>query len=102
MCCMISMFHEIGEWNRKNIANYLEIYLKVSKEVLVKRDQKGLYSGNTKEKDGRVIGIHIAYEEPRFPDLVLTNNGEKTPEEQVEIIMNWLQASREQEMFRSC
>lgn len=97
VCCTISMFHEIRAWNRDNIASYAEIYLKVGMEVLAMRDQKGLYSGNTKEKDSRVAGLHIAYEEPKSPDLVLVNDGSKTPKEQVEIMMDWLQGTRKQE-----
>lgn len=90
VCCTISMFNSVRDWNRQNIDNYLEIYLKVSMDILVTRDQKGLYSGCTDEKDGRITGIHIACEEPQYPDLILVNNGEKTPEEQVGVIMDLL------------
>ena len=30
ICCTISMFDECRNWNRENISNYKEIYLKVS------------------------------------------------------------------------
>ena len=53
-------------------------------DTLCRRDQKGLYSGNTEEKEKEVTGIQIPFEEPRNPDLVLENNGEWTPQEQVE------------------
>ena len=43
-----------------------------------------MYSGNTEEKEKEVTGIQIPFEEPRNPDLVLENNGEWTPQEQVE------------------
>lgn len=86
VCCTISMFDSVREWNRKNIDNYKEIYIKVSMDTLRKRDQKGLYSGNTIEKEKEVTGIQIPLEEPRNPDLVLENNGDMTPGEQVERI----------------
>lgn len=38
------MFDCIRSWNRENIKNYREIYVRVSMEVLKKRNQKGLYS----------------------------------------------------------
>ena len=41
--CTISMFHEVREWNRKNIADYKEIYIEVPMEVLEQRNQKNLY-----------------------------------------------------------
>ena len=77
------MFDSVREWNRENIHNYWEIYVKVSMETLQKRDQKGLYSGTTKEKEKEVVGIHMKIEEPKKPDLILYNDGEKRPEEQV-------------------
>lgn len=33
------------------------------------------------------MGIQIAMEEPVRPDLILENNGDRTPEEQVERII---------------
>ncbi len=86
ICCTISMFDSVREWNRENICNYKEIYVKVSIETLKVRDQKGLYSGRTEEKQKEVVGIHMEIEEPKNPDLILENDGEKTPEEQVERI----------------
>ena len=34
---------EIREWNKKNIKDYLEIYLKTDKNTLYRRDPKGIY-----------------------------------------------------------
>ncbi len=87
ICCTISMFDSVREWNRENIRSYKEIYVKVSMETLQKRDQKGLYSGITEEIQKEVVGIHVEIEEPKCPDLILYNDGENTPEEQVEIII---------------
>lgn len=84
VCCTISMFDAVRKWNRENIKEYKEIYIKVSMDTLYRRDQKGLYSGNTEEKEKEVTGIQIPFEEPLSPDLVLENDGDLTPEEQVE------------------
>lgn len=84
ICCTISMFESIREWNRKHIDNYREIYIKVSMDVLQERDQKGLYSGSKNEQEKDVMGIQIVLEEPKRPDLILENNGDITPEEQAE------------------
>lgn len=70
ICCTISMFDEIRDWNRQNIENYREIYVKVSMEVLTKRNQKGLYGNG-----GQVAGIQVDIEEPKNPDLILDNEG---------------------------
>lgn len=87
VCCTISMFDSVREWNRENISNYREIYIKVSMDTLYRRDQKGLYSGNTIEKEKEVTGIQIPFEEPHSSDLVLENDGDRAPEEQVERII---------------
>lgn len=91
ICCTISMFDSVREWNRKNICQYREIYVKVSMEVLRKRDQKGLYSGKTVESNTDVAGVHFDIEEPKFPDLVLDNDGSFTPEQQAEKIAQYFE-----------
>lgn len=87
ICCTISMFDSVRDWNRQNISSYKEIYIRVSMDTLQRRDQKGLYSGITEEKQKEVVGIHMNIEEPKMPDLILQNDGEKTPEEQAEEIL---------------
>lgn len=87
ICCTISMFDSVREWNRENIHNYKEIYVKVSMETLKSRDQKGLYSGTTKEREKEIVGVHMEIEEPKCPDLILENDVEWSPEEQAEKII---------------
>lgn len=82
VCCTISMFDSVRAWNRKNIPGYFEVYVKASMDTLRSRDQKGLYSRGDRD----VAGVHFQVEEPKRPDLILENDGQKTPEEQVEQI----------------
>lgn len=77
ICATISMFDECRNWNRKNINNYREIYVKVPMEVLIKRDQKGIYSGALKGEIKNVMGVDIEFEEPKNPDIVVLNDGSK-------------------------
>lgn len=78
--CSISMYTEIRAWNRENIENYREIYLKVTHETLYKRDQKKLYS--TKAKN--VVGVDLPWDEPGHSSIVIQNDGHETPKEIVE------------------
>lgn len=89
ICCTIAMFDNIREWNRENINNYKEIYLEVSMDTLQKRNQKGLYSNAARGIDNEVAGIQVDVELPKCPDLILKNDGDRTPEEQVEEIWNY-------------
>lgn len=83
VCCTISMFDEVRQWNRENIPCYREIYLKVPEEVLRQRNQKGLYESSLDELAG--FGVNV--EEPKSPDMVVVNDGKLTPSEIVEKIM---------------
>lgn len=73
--CSISMYSEARDWCRANIDHYKEIYIKVTRETLFRRDQKGLYSAG---KD--VVGIDLPFDEPKYSDVVVENNGGETPE----------------------
>lgn len=56
------------------------MYIQASMDTLRRRDQKGLYSRNA----DNVAGVGLQVELPEAPDLVLVNDGQLTPEEQVE------------------
>lgn len=90
VCATISMFHEVFRWNRENIGNYREIYLRVPVDVLVKRDPKGIYARNLQANRDQVAGIGLATEEPLKADLVIENHGEIDPESALARIWNAL------------
>lgn len=81
VCCSISMFQEVRKWNRENIGRYTEIYIKVTTETLLKRNQKNLYS-NPKD----VVGVDLPYDEPNHSDIIIDNNGDRSPLEIVEYL----------------
>ena len=81
------MFDECRNWNRENISTYKEIYLKVSIDELIKRDQKELYTKAIRKEIKNVIGIDIDFEEPKQPDLLIDNNGEISPKDIVNYII---------------
>lgn len=69
ICSTISMFDSCRDWNRANIQNYMEIYVKVPHDVLKNRNQKNLYTSAQS-----VVGIEIPMEEPKSPDFVVEND----------------------------
>ena len=77
--CSIAMYESVRRWNRENIPNYKEIYIKVSKDTLLQRNQKGLYTAGK-----NVVGIDLPFDEPQSPDIVVPNDGARTPLELVE------------------
>lgn len=80
VCCTISMFQSIRDWNRENIEKYYEIYLQVPLEVLKRRNQKSLYSDSEKGKVQNVCGLDIRVEEPANPDVLIVNDGSYSPQ----------------------
>ena len=77
--CSICMYSAVRDWNREHIENYVEIYIKVERETLLRRNQKGLYSS------GRdVVGVDLPFDEPKRPDIVIRNDGSETPQAIVE------------------
>lgn len=88
ICSTISMFHECREWNRMNIQQYVEIYIRVPWEVLMERDQKQLYSRAARGEIKNVVGFDLPFEEPLYPDIILDNDGHVPPQQLVDIILN--------------
>ncbi len=87
--CTIAMYDDVREWNRKHIERYVEVYLKVDKNILLQRDRKGLYSGQAAGKVKEVAGMDLDVEFPKNPDIIIENNGEKSVEECVKQITNY-------------
>ena len=85
MVCSISMYKENRDWNRANIENYREVYIKVSMDTLRQRDQKGLYTTGVKQ----VVGVDLPWDEPETPDIVIENDKGETPESIVDRIVSF-------------
>ena len=75
VCPTISLFHEVQRWNRANIPDYCEIYLRVPLEELRRRDPKGLYARAARGDIRDIVGLDVVAEEPEAPDLILENHG---------------------------
>ena len=65
----IVLIKKIRYWNRKNIKNYLEIYIKSSTKKIIEKKYKNLY-----KKTNNIVGIKIKAEYPSNPDIIIYNN----------------------------
>lgn len=70
ICSTISMFHEVHEWNRKNIPGYFEVYLKVPLSELRRRDPKKIYQRFDTGVLKDVAGLDLEVDEPQAPDIL--------------------------------
>ena len=74
IAAVLSIFPEWQKWNRENIKNYSEVYLKVPMKILEQRDTNNLYLNDKKGEIKNVVGIDIPFPEPPQPDLILNND----------------------------
>lgn len=72
---VVGMFQELRTWNKKNIDNYLEIFIKTNIKKIIKfSKKKRVY----KQKDSKnIVGINIEPELPKNSDIILNNNFKK-------------------------
>ena len=95
VCATVAMFEEIRDWNRRNLVNYREIYLRVSPEVLSQRNQKGFYVAAAEGQTVNVPGLDQPFEEPRSPDVVIDNDGARAVETiAAQLYLDWAARSR--------
>ena len=72
---VLSLFHESQEWNRQNIKDYFEVYIKCDFETLKKRNHKGIYKKALNGEIKNVVGVDIDFAPPKRPDMTITNEG---------------------------
>lgn len=83
----ISNEPEIREWNKKNINDYLEIYLKTHKSTLYNRDPKSIYKNYSEGRIKNVVGEDIVFKEPVSPWMTIDNNSNNNSKEIIESIV---------------
>jgi len=66
----ISLYHSLHKYNRKMNKNYYEILVEVDRDVLLKRNKKGLYNPEAKN----VMGMDQEPEFPKDPTVIVQNN----------------------------
>ncbi len=87
VCATISLFHEVQAWNRDNVRDYFEVYVRAPMAVLTARDSKRLYQKNRDGELNNLMGVDLAYQAPKRPDLILDNDGSRSPSEQADRIL---------------
>ncbi|RLI91764.1 MAG: adenylyl-sulfate kinase [Candidatus Altiarchaeales archaeon] len=93
---LISPFRAVRNFARKEIGNFVEVYLRCPKEVRIRRDPKGLYAKAIRGEIKNLTGYDGIYEEPTNPEVVLDTD-KLTIEEEVAKVINKL---REMNFFQ--
>lgn len=71
---VVGMFNEPRKWNRKNISNYIEIYIKSNLKEIIKLKKKRIYH---KKNIKDIVGIDIRPEFPEKPNITIINSFNK-------------------------
>jgi adenylyl-sulfate kinase len=72
----ISPYRDIRNEIRKDIGNFVEIYVKCSIEELSRRDVKGLYKKALAGEIDQFTGVSDPYEEPLHPEITVQTDKE--------------------------
>ena len=71
---VLSNFPYWQKWNKENIKNYKQIFLKVNLKTLLLRDKQKLYKNAINKKIKNVVGIDIKFKKPIQGTIVIDNN----------------------------
>ncbi len=66
----VAMMDKPRKWNRRNIKNYIEIYIKSDVKKIIKEKKKKIYFN---KKNTNLVGINVKAEFPKNSDIVINN-----------------------------
>ena len=76
----ISPYIELRDYARREIGNFMEIYVKCPVEVCIQRDTRDMYKKALAGELQNFTGISDPYEEPLNPELVIESDKESLEE----------------------
>ncbi len=82
----VSPYREIRDENRRNIGDFVEVYVKCSIPELTRRDVKGLYEKALKGELANFTGISDPYEEPLNPEVTVDTETESLEESVAKVL----------------
>lgn len=82
----ISPYRELRDYARREIGDFVEIYVKCPVEVCIQRDTRGMYKKALAGEIPNFTGVSDPYEEPLNPEVLIESDKE-TLEESVTKVM---------------
>jgi len=86
---LISPYRETRAFARKEIPNFVEVWVKASVDECIKRDPKGLYKKAIAGEIKNLTGLQAPYEEPENAELIIDTEAQ-TVEESIKQIISKL------------
>ena len=72
---LVGLMDEPRLWNKKNIKNYIEIFIKTNVKKIILKNKKKIY-----KKNKNIVGLNIKPEFPKKPDITIDNKFNKNLE----------------------
>jgi len=85
---VIGLFKEVHQWNRRYIPGYIEIFIDVPMEELLKRDPKKIYDKALKGELKNVYGVDLKADFPKHPDIHLVWTQNKSIKNMIDDLLN--------------
>lgn len=82
----VSPYREVRAYARKEIGNFIEIYVKCPVDICIERDSKGLYAKALAGEIKNFTGISDPYEEPLNPEVLIESDKETVEEAVAKVI----------------
>ena len=90
ICSFISPYQATSDAVRSDVTNFVECYVEVTLDEVVKRDVKGLYKKALAGEIPNFTGVSDPYEPPLNPEIVVKTH-EQTEAESLQVIINGLE-----------
>ncbi|MFQ6674466.1 MAG: adenylyl-sulfate kinase, partial [Fidelibacterota bacterium] len=91
-CAFISPYRLERQYARKEIGEFVEVFIKCPLAVCEARDVKGLYTKARRGEITHFTGIDDPYEEPEDPQIIV-DTSVMTLEQEVSSIIDYLQGN---------
>jgi len=76
----ISPYQELRDYARKQIGDFVEVYVKCPVEVCIQRDTRGMYKKALAGEIQNFTGVSDPYEEPLTPEVLIESDKETLAE----------------------
>jgi adenylylsulfate kinase len=90
LASFVSPYRKQRRKARKDIKNFVEVYVRCPVKICMKRDVKGMYKKAIEGKIQHFTGVDDPYEEPENPELIVDTDIESV-DESVEKVMQKIQ-----------
>ena len=82
----ISPYRQLRDYARREIGDFVEIYVKCPVEVCMQRDTRGMYKKALAGEIPNFTGVSDPYEEPLNPELIIESDKESLAESVAKVI----------------